>query len=209
MLGQLGRCRIARGITRRHHKHYAASTPHKHYAAHTTHRGSVVWRVERRAAILQPVTRSAPFCLVASCWPAECTLDTTFLDTVATACRRAGKPVDPNIRPASAPPGSPWGAPGSPWGNPGGRPGWVDLEALTPHTSRVACCWPAEYTAFHSDTPERLGWLADHSWFLEGLVEPCQFATWETASGCLGRFRFCGWCRRCRHPRGWTPADDF
>ena len=77
---------------------------------------------------------------------------------------------------ASAPPGSPWGAPGSPWGNPGGRPGWVDLEALTPHTSRVACCWPAEYTAFHSDTPERLGWLAFHSWSLEGLIEPCQFA---------------------------------
>ena len=49
----------------------------------------------------------------------------------------------------------------------------------------MACCWPAEYTAFHSDTPERLGWLADHSWFLEGLVEPCQFATWETASGCV------------------------
>ena len=30
--------------------------------------------------------------------------------------------------------------------------------------------------AYNSDTPERLGWLASHSWSLEGLIEPCQFA---------------------------------
>ena len=33
--------------------------------------------------------------------------------------------------------------------------------------------------AYNSDTPERLGWLASHSWSLEGLVESCQFARWQ------------------------------
>ena len=44
MLGQLGRCRIARGITRRHHKHYATSTADGSRPTSTT-------RLTRRIAV--------------------------------------------------------------------------------------------------------------------------------------------------------------